>query len=305
MYSYFDTHCDTLLKLYKHGKTLFDKALHINYEALTVYKNTVQCFALFNEGDLKIQDYFDAADFLKKECDSSGRMSLCTDTYGIDKAFRQGKTAAVLTAEGIGNTPDFKPEHIFMLKKSGYMMTGLVWNGDNSLCGGALGGNAGITTIGAVTLRNMEKSDMIVDVSHMSERSCADVFGIFCKPVVASHSNLDSVCPNKRNLSDSNAAGIIKSGGAIGITVYPPFVGGKNSIEDLIAHTDRIISMGGAGNICIGADFDGIAEAVDGIRGGGDMIRLFEAFARHNYPKKLINDISFNNIYNIFKKYEI
>ena len=305
MYSYFDTHCDTLLGLYARGKTLHDKNLHVNYETLSVYENTVQCFALFNDGNLKMQDLFDAALLLKKECRIGGRMSLCTDTYQIDKALKDGKIAAILTLEALGNTPDFSPKHISFLKKIGYMMAGLVWNGDNALCGGASGCGMGITPKGYRTLCNMQKEGMIVDVSHMSEQSFCNTADIFCKPIVASHSNLAYICPHERNLSDSSVKKIINSGGAVGINVYPPFVGGNNTIEDIIAHIDRIILLGGAKNICIGADFDGIDASVQGIENAGDITKLFDALNSHNYPKNLVKDISFNNIYNIFKKYEI
>lgn len=305
MYSYFDTHCDTLLKLYLDGKTLFDKELHINYETLSMYENTVQCFALFNEGQLKIGDFFDAAAFLKRECESSGKMALCTDTYEIDQALSRGKIAAILTIEALGNTPDFKARHISDLKKCGYMMAGLVWNYDNSLCGGACGENSGLTALGEHTLRNMESVGMIADVSHMSEESFENTADVFCKPIVASHSNSAFVCPHVRNLSDKNIVRIIDSGGAVGVNVYPPFVGWEGGIDDVVCHIDRIISLGGAKNICIGADLDGIDSAVCGIKSGADITKLFDALICHNYPKSLINDISFNNIYNIFKKYEI
>ena len=174
MYSYFDAHCDTLLKIYKQKKTLFDEQLHVNYQALSMYENTVQCFALFNEGELKMQDYFDAADYLRRECDKSGRMALCQSTCDIDKALAQGKICAVLTAEALGNTRDFKTGDIFLLKKYGYLMAGLVWNYDNGLCSGAEGQNTGLTSVGRAALANMEKACMIPDVSHMSPKSTTD-----------------------------------------------------------------------------------------------------------------------------------
>ena len=305
MYSYFDAHCDTLLKIYKQKKTLFDEEFHVNYKTLSMYENTVQCFALFNEGELKMQDYFDAAEYLKKECNKFGKMVLCHNTCDIDNALAQGKICAVLTAEALGNTPDFEPECIFALKKCGYLMSGLVWNFDNNLCGGADGQNTGLTSAGRATLTNMEKACMIPDVSHMSDKSTADTLELFCKPVVASHSNSASVYSHNRNLSDQNIVRIINNGGLIGINLYSPFVGCSGTVEELISHVERIISLGGADNICIGCDFDGMDKPVTGVENCSDVSEVFDALSSHNYPKSFINAISFNNIYNIFKKNEI
>ena len=305
MYSYFDTHCDTLLKLYRDGRTLSDTWLHVNYEAMSSFESTVQCFALYNDGSLKLSDFFDAAHLLKKECDASGRMEICTDTYGIDKVLSSGKAAALLSIEALGNTSDFKPDDIFLLKKAGYIMSGPVWNDDNPLCGGASGKNTGLTSMGEAVLKNMEKAFMVADISHMSEKGLNDTLDVFCKPPVASHSNSAYICPHKRNLSDESIVRIAERGGTVGLTVYPDFVGCGNSVDDIVAHADHIIALGGEGCVCIGADLDGIDKTVGDIGGMADISLVFEAFARHNYPKKLIKDISFNNIYNIFKKYEI
>ena len=305
MYFYFDTHCDTLIKLYRSKTTLFDSNLRVNYSAFEKYAGMVQCFALYNDGSLKMQDFYDAALLLKNECERYGKMHLCTCTADIDKALSLGKTAAILTCEALGNTKDFAAKHLYILKKYGYMMVGLVWNFDNPLCGGAMGEDRGLTVMGECTLKIMEQLSIIPDVSHMNEKSFDDVMNIFCKPIVASHSNSAFVHHHKRNLSDNNIKKIIKNGGIIGLNVYPDFVGGKNTADDIIAHSNHIISLGGETNICIGADLDCIDTAVSGIENAGDIQKLFDVFARHNYPKKLIKDISFNNIYNIFKKYEI
>lgn len=305
MYSYFDTHCDTLFKLYVDGTDIDDTSLQVNSCNFKSYENRVQCFSLYNDGRFVMQDFYDAAVCLKKQCEKSGVMELCTDTDSIDKALKSGKTVALLTIEALGNTSDFLPEDIFSLKKSGYIMAGLVWNNDNSLCGGAFGKNCGISKIAMQTLCFMENAGMIADISHMSQKSFDDVFEHFCKPIVASHSNSAYVCPHNRNLSDENILKIIKNGGVIGLNVYSDFVGKNNTVNDVVANADRIISLGGEANICVGADLDGISRAVEGISNCSDMTKLFDAFAGHNYPKKLIKDISFNNIYNIFKKYEI
>lgn len=305
MYSYFDTHCDTLNKILSKNISLDDEKLHINYKTLSPYKKRVQCFALFNDKTLKIQDYFDASEYFEKLCRKDGRIVLCKNMYQTDNALREGKICAILTAEALGNTVDLKEKHVYMLKKSGYLMAGLVWNDNNPICSGCYGKNTGLTLWGEKILKAMEKASIIPDLSHMSPKSLEDTCSVFCKSPIASHSNIKSICNHKRNISDKNMQIIIKKGGVVGINFYPPFVGKEENSDQLIRHINRIIYLGGAKNICIGSDFDGIDRCIDGICDASDVNNIFDGLLRHNYPKKLINDISFNNVYNIFKKYEI
>jgi membrane dipeptidase len=305
LYSYFDTHCDTLLKIYKEEKSIFDKNLQVNYQALSHFEKSVQCFCLYNDGSLLISDYIDASYLLKKECDKSG-MYFCSTSSDIDKALSAGKVAALLCAEAIGNTPDFSDKQLYVLKKCGYSMIGFVWNYDNSLCGGCMGADTGLTDMGKKALNIMEKLSIIPDVSHMSETSFYDVCNNFCKSIVASHSNCKKICNHRRNLSDEQIIKIISSGGCVGLNFYPPFIGGQmcdySSLENHISH---ILSLGGEHNICLGSDFDGIDECAIGLENSQGVEGFLKFLIGKKYPKKLVNDISFNNIYNIFKNYEI
>ncbi len=305
LYSYFDTHCDTLLKIYKEEKSIFDKNLQVNYQALSHFEKSVQCFCLFNDGSLSVSDYIDAAFLLKKECDKSG-MYFCANSCDIDKAVSEGKPGAILSAEAIGNTQDFSDKQLYVLKKCGYSMIGFVWNFDNLLCGGCMGSDTGLTDIGFKTLKTMEKLAIIPDVSHMSQRSFYDVCNNFCKSIVASHSNCKKICKHNRNLTDDQIIKIILSGGCVGLSFYPPFVGGEISdFSFLEKHISHILSLGGEHNICLGSDFDGIDETVIGLENSVGVESFMRFLIGKKYPKKLVNDISFNNIYNIFKKYEI
>ena len=67
----------------------------------------------------------------------------------------------------------------------------------------------------------------------------------------------------------------------------------------------HILSLGGEHNICLGSDFDGIDECAIGLENSQGVEGFLKFLIGKKYPKKLVNDISFNNIYNIFKNYEI
>ena len=304
MYSYFDTHCDTLLKIYKDGMSFNDTKLMISGKTLNLYKPMVQCFAVFNDGKLSIDDFFDVALLMKKICENEG-IVFCRTANDIAKVKQSGGRGAVLTIEGLGNTKNLNETAVSRLRRSGYAMAGLVWNYDNQLCGGCLGKGGGLTADGKSIVRHMHSVGMIADVSHMSDKSFYDVLQ-FCKPIVASHSNCRTICNNPRNLTDDMLRAIIAGGGVVGVNFYPPFLSVKNAdISDVVRHIEHIISLGGEKSVCIGSDFDGIDRSADGLSNAADVSKIFAALEGKNYSKSTINDICFNNVYNIFEKYEI
>lgn len=304
MYSYFDTHCDTLLKLYKEKTDITDKELMINDKTLNLYKPMVQCFALFNDGSLTIDDFFDAARLMEKICGKNG-ITMCRTAADIAFVKRNCGKGALLTIEGLGNTDGLAVDDIQKLKKIGYAMAGLVWNFDNPLCGGCMDGKSGLTKFGERIADTMHSVGMIVDVSHMSDKSFYDVSS-FCKPIVASHSNCRAICRHCRNLTDDMIRRISASGGVVGVNFHSPFLSPKRAdISTVARHIDHIIDIGGESCVCIGSDFDGTDCLADGINDAADVSKLFVSLEGKNYSKTIINDICFNNVYNLFEKYEI
>ncbi len=304
MYPYFDLHCDTLLRLYKGGADITDEKLMINIKTLNLYKPMIQCFSLFNEGELTLDDYFNAVGFMQKVCERSG-MTLCRSFEEIAAVRKNGGIGAVLTAEALGNTVGIDGDAVSRLREAGYLMSGLVWNFDNALCGGCFGSGVGVTPLGERILRRMDRDGMGVDVSHMSDAAFYDTAACFCKPLVASHSNCRAICAHPRNLTDGMIRKIALSGGVVGVNFYPPFLSGQNGgIADVVRHIRHIISVGGAECAAVGSDFDGISCAADGIGSAADVSALFETLGGKNDTKSCVCDIGFNNVYNLFRKYE-
>ncbi len=304
MYHYFDLHCDTLLKLYKGGVDITDNKLMINIKTLSLYKPMIQCFSLFNDGELTLDDYFDAVGFIQKVCECIG-MTLCRSFEDIASVRKRGGIGAVLTAEALGNTSGIDEDAVARLRKRGYLMAGLVWNFDNALCGGCLGDGGGVTPAGERILRRMEQEGMAVDVSHMSDAAFYETADQFCKPLVASHSNCRAICHHPRNLTDDMIRKIALSGGVVGVNFYPPFLSRSGSgIADAVRHIRHIAAVGGARCAAVGSDFDGIPFAADGLASAADVSALFEALEGKNDTKSYVCDIGFNNVYNLFEKYE-
>ena len=73
-------------------------------------------------------------------------------------------------------------------------------------------------------LRRMNQLGMMVDVSHIGEKTFWDVISTTTKPVIASHSSVYALCPVFRNLKDDQIKAIAKNGGVIQVNFYSGFL---------------------------------------------------------------------------------
>jgi len=70
----------------------------------------------------------------------------------------------------------------------------------------------------------MNKIGMIVDVSHISDKSFYDVLEVTRAPVIASHSCARAVCDNPRNLSDDMLLKLKENGGVIQLCILSSYI---------------------------------------------------------------------------------
>ena len=72
-------------------------------------------------------------------------------------------------------------------------------------------------------------------------------------PVVFSHSNANSLCPNKRNISDEQIRAVAVKGGVIGITAQPDMVDATApSIDRFLAHVNYVAKLAGIDHVGLG-----------------------------------------------------
>ena len=164
-YNYFDTHCDTLTKIYADNLTLDSNGCMVNTGNISVYGGYAQFFAVFNNGTLNEEDMVKHFRYLKKQCDASeGVISFARTTDDIDANIICGKASALLSVEGAGNQPDFDIACIHKYADYGVRMMSICWNNDNALCGGIANNRSGLTALGKKVVTAMEKHKIILDV---------------------------------------------------------------------------------------------------------------------------------------------
>src|SRR5580704_171737 len=84
--------------------------------------------------------------------------------------------------------------------------------------------NNGLSALGKNVIREMNHLGMMVDVSHVSDKTFRDVLAISKAPVIASHSNCRALCDHPRNMSDAMIRELAAKGGVIQINFHVGFL---------------------------------------------------------------------------------
>ncbi|MDA9220308.1 dipeptidase [Gammaproteobacteria bacterium] len=148
-------------------------------------------------------------------------------------------------------------DNVERLYENSFRMMSLQHFFDNKL-GGSLHGTsgAGLTEFGRQAIDEMQRLDIIIDVSHSSENVVKDVLSISNQPLVISHTGFNGYCESPRNISDSLMIEIAEKGGLIGVGFWDAAVcdNTPRSVAEAIIYG---ISLIGAEHVALGSDFDG------------------------------------------------
>ena len=104
--------------------------------------------------------------------------------------------------------------------EKGLRMANLAYNTSNFFGGGGLDPSTPISRAGRYLVGAMQEIGILVDCSHSSEQTALDILAMAKRPVVASHSNVNGLNDNPRNISDRVIDGIARTGGLIGVNAW-------------------------------------------------------------------------------------
>ena len=132
------------------------------------------------------------------------------------------------------------------------------------------GSSGGIGKKGKELLKEIEKLNLILDVTHLCDQSFWETLDNYNGNLWASHSNTRTIVPDERQFSDDQIKELIKRGAVIGMAfdawmMIPKWERGisnpvqkKLLIENIVDHIDHICQLTGSSNhIGLGSDLDG------------------------------------------------
>ena len=150
---------------------------------------------------------------------------LATTADDVRAAKQQNKIAALMGVEGghmMGN--DLSVLRTFAALGVRYMTLTHMENNEWADSSTAKPEHNGLTDFGKDVVREMNRLGIIVDISHVSDKTFHDVLATTRAPVFASHSSCRSLCNAARNMSDEMIGDLAKNGGVIQINYHVGFL---------------------------------------------------------------------------------
>jgi membrane dipeptidase len=265
----------------------------------------VQVFALFvhpteaDRGRQRVSALLDAFDRLAET--NKAAVAAVTSVAEIRQAHTTGRLAVVLAVEN-ASALEGDPDFVDVLFGRGVRMIGLTWNHSNALADGALEStHQGLTLLGRTVLARIQDVGMIVDVSHLSEKSFWDVIAATRGPIVATHSNAAGLTLHPRNLTDDQLRAVAERGGVVGVNFVPTFLGGA-SLAQVLEHVTYLVSVMGPDGVALGSDFDGFTGRVNGLEDVRRLPALTAGLLDRGYVPQTIRKILGENALRVFSK---
>lgn len=148
-----------------------------------------------------------------------------TSAADIRRAKREGRIAALMGIEG-GHAIENSLSALRDFYRLGIRYMTLTHNNTNDWADSSRdeARHNGLTDFGKEVVREMNRLGMLVDVSHVSDKTMSDVLDISRAPIIASHSSARALNDHPRNIPDDLLRRIAKNGGVVMVNFYPGFI---------------------------------------------------------------------------------
>lgn len=169
-----------------------------------------------------------------------------------------GTPAVFLALEDLGSIGT-DLDGVTRLYEAGFRSAGLTYNNGNAL-GGGLGqaDDAGLTALGRRAVALMNNLGMLVDLSHVGDRTSLDAAETAAGPVVVSHAGARALWPSARMKPDEVLRAVAATGGVVGVEAAPGStrVDGRpcHDLDAVMAHVEYIAELVGVDHVGLGPD---------------------------------------------------
>jgi membrane dipeptidase len=194
----------------------------------------------------------------------------------------------------------------------------------------------GLTDFGKQVVREMNRLGIMVDISHVADKTFWDALNASTAPMIASHSSCRALCNVPRNMTDEMIVALGKKGGVIQINFNCGFLSEKSAaagksvqsstlpgsrgedatmaeyrkkvppatLADVVAHIDHAVKIAGAGAVGIGSDFDGVFCTPTGLEDVSKFANLTRALLEKGYSAEDIRKIYGGNTLRVMRAVE-
>jgi membrane dipeptidase len=158
------------------------------------------------------------------------KLALCTSADQIIATHQQGKFAVLMGIEG-GHSIEDSLGLLRDYYRLGVRYMTLTWSNTNDWADSSgdiddptVEHHNGLTPFGRQVVSEMNRLGMIVDISHVSDKTFWDVMEITKAPVIASHSSARALTQAPRNMTDDMLRAVAKNNGVIMVNFFPAFI---------------------------------------------------------------------------------
>ena len=172
---------------------------------------------------------------------------------------------------------------------------------------------------GKELVREMDRLGMILDATHLCDRTFHDALDLYNGPVWASHSNCRVLVDDPRQCPDEQIVRLIERGAVIGGALdawmlVPGWRRGVSTpeeagviLEHVLDHTDHICQLAGnADHVGIGSDLDGgfgTEQTAQDINSIADLAKLEDLMEKRGYPADDIEKILHGNFVRFLREH--
>jgi membrane dipeptidase len=150
---------------------------------------------------------------------------LATTAAEIREARKKGKIAALMGVEG-GHMINSDLDVLRKFASLGVRYMTLTHSGNDEWADSSTDKavHNGLTDFGKDVIREMNRLGVIVDISHVSDKTFYDALEVGKAPLIASHSSCRAICDAPRNMTDQMMKDLAAKGGVIQINYHVGFL---------------------------------------------------------------------------------
>ena len=158
------------------------------------------------------------------------RMMMAFSVDDIERAHREHKLAALMGIEG-GHSLENDIHVLRDYYRLGVRYMTLSWSNTNEFADSSgdindpkVAHHNGLTEGGKQIVHEMNRLGMLVDISHVADKTFWDAIAVTKAPVIASHSSARALTNHPRNMTDDMLRAVAKNGGVVQVNFYNAFI---------------------------------------------------------------------------------